>query len=213
MMQSRVCSAGDSCPSVSKFRAGARSLHLLRCFHVRGWFVVYVKKNMVFDLRLWWQMQLTRCGEGFSDFLFLDAPPLSRDGCKKMAIWALARKITSFVEQMSATHLSKTVGFPFHAAGLVIWLERTWCILRFGVARSGENLPNPRKLHGKLKNGFPESLCVCVFRISLSIEVSSATNVWNAGHVFCVQDPGSGVQRITEATTSQLVFFPGTISS
>ena len=37
----------------------------------------------------------------------------------------LARKITSFVEQMSATHLSKTVGFPFHAAGLVIWLERT----------------------------------------------------------------------------------------
>lgn len=79
----------------------------------------------------------------------------------------LARKITSFVEQMSATHLSKTVGFPFHAAGLVIWLERTWCILRFGVARSGENLPNPRNCMGNWKMD-SQKVCVRVYLVDAS---------------------------------------------
>lgn len=76
---------------------------------------MFVVLNMVFDLRLWWQMQLTRCGEGFSDFLFLDAPPLSRDGCKKMAIWALCWPVKSQASWNRWVQLicQRRLDFPF----------------------------------------------------------------------------------------------------
>lgn len=140
----------------------------------------------------------------------------------------LARKITSFVEQMSATHLSKTVGFPFHAAGLVIWLERTWCILRdlMYLAFWGRKIwwksTKSSKTAWEIEKWIPrKSVCVYLVDASFPLRITGFHSALRSvlppmcgtqDMFFCVQDPGSGVQRITEAT-SQLVFFPGTISS